>query len=69
MKQIHSFGRNYAVRFSPDSMLLDISTAGIIARRARASFYRDFKAGRLTLIKVGTGTRIKVGDLRRPAVA
>lgn len=50
---------------APDSMLVDIPTAGVIACRARASFYRDFKAGRLTLVKVGNSTRIKVGELRR----
>lgn len=50
---------------APDSMLVDLPTAGVIACRARASFYRDFKAGRLTPVKVGNSTRIKVGELRR----
>jgi hypothetical protein len=35
---------------APDSMLLDLPTAGVIACRGRASLYRDFKAGRLTLL-------------------
>ena len=50
---------------APDSMLLDLPTAGVIACRGRASLYRDFKAGRLTLVKVGNSTRIRVGELRR----
>ena len=49
----------------PDSMLLDLNEASIIAKRGRASFYRDFKAGRLSAIKVGSSTRIRVGELRR----
>jgi len=50
---------------APESMLLDLATAGVIACRSRPSFYRDFKAGRLTPVKVGNSTRIKVGELRR----
>ena len=46
-------------------MLVDIDVACIITSRSRASIYRDFKAGRLTMVKVGYLTRIKVGDLRR----
>lgn len=65
MKQNPSFDAITQFDSAPDSMLLDIPTAGVIARRARASFYRDFKAGRLTMVKVGNSTRIKVGDLRR----
>ena len=50
---------------APDAMLIDIGTAGAIAGRSRASLYRHFKAGELTLVKVGNSTRIRVGDLRR----
>lgn len=50
---------------SADSALLDINTAGVIACRSRASIYRHFKAGELTMIKVGNSTRIRVGELRR----
>ena len=50
---------------APDSMLIALATAGVIACRSRASFYRDFEAGRLTPVKVGNCTRIKVGELRR----
>lgn len=50
---------------APDSMLMDLPSAGVIACRSRASFYRDFASGRLTPVKVGNSTRIRVGDLRR----
>lgn len=50
---------------APDSQLIDINSAGVIAGRSRASIYRHFKAGELTQIKVGNSTRIKVGELRR----
>lgn len=50
---------------SPDSALLSITDAGIIAGRSRASIYRHFKNGSLTLVKVGNSSRIRVGELRR----
>lgn len=50
---------------APDSSLLTIADAVTIARRSRASFYRHFKSGELTLVKVGNSTRIRVGELRR----
>jgi hypothetical protein len=50
---------------APDAMLIDIGTAGAIAGRSRASIYRHFKSGDLTLVKVGNSTRIRVGELRR----
>lgn len=50
---------------APDSMLVDITTAGTISKRSRASIYRHFKAGELTPVKVGFSTRIRVGELRR----
>lgn len=49
---------------APDSMLVDLGTAGAIAARSRASLYRHFKSGDLTAIKVGNSTRIRVGELR-----
>lgn len=50
---------------APDSGLIDINSATIVASRSRASFYRDVKAGRLAFVKVGNSTRIRVGDLRK----
>lgn len=50
---------------APDSALVSISDAGIIAGRSRASVYRHFKNGSLTLVKVGNSSRIRVGELRR----
>lgn len=49
----------------PDSALLSITNAGALADRSRASIYRHFTAGELTMVKVGRSTRIRVGDLRR----
>lgn len=49
----------------PETMLVDIPIACIITSRSRASIYRHFTAGELTPIKVGSSTRIKVGELRR----
>lgn len=49
----------------PDSALLTLNDASVIGRRSRASYYRDFRDGRLTLIKIGNSTRIRVGELRR----
>ena len=49
----------------PDSALIDITVAGTIAGRSRASIYRHFKAGDLTLVKIGNSSRIRVGDLRQ----
>lgn len=49
----------------PDSALLTIPDASTIAGRSRASIYRHFKKGELTLIKVGDSSRIRVGQLRR----
>lgn len=49
----------------PNDALLSITDAGTIAGRSRASIYRHFKSGELTLIKVGSSTRIRVADLRK----
>ena len=49
----------------PDAALLDITAAGTIAGRSRASVYRHFKSGDLTLVKIGNSTRIRAGELRR----
>jgi len=48
----------------PDSALVSFSTAGTVIDRSRPSFYRDIKAGRLTLVKVGNSSRLRVGELR-----
>lgn len=49
----------------PDSALVSIAAAGTVATRSRTSIYRHFRAGDLTPIKVGSSTRVRVGDLRR----
>ena len=49
----------------PDQAVVDLNNARAISGRSRASLYRHFKAGELTLIKVGNSTRVRVGDLRR----
>lgn len=49
----------------PDSALLSIDDACAITGRCRASIYRHFKAGDLTLVKIRNSTRIRVGELRR----
>jgi hypothetical protein len=50
---------------SPDSALVTLTTSAAIASRSRASLYRDNRAGRLPFVKVGTSTRVRVGDLRK----
>ena len=49
----------------PSSALVDLSSAGLICHRSRASVYRHIKAGDLELIKVGSSSRVRVGDLRK----
>jgi hypothetical protein len=49
---------------APGSMMLDITSATTISRRSRSSLYRDAKAGRIRMIKVGSSTRIRVSDIR-----
>ena len=48
----------------PDSALVSLNTAGAILDRSRPSLYRDIKASRLTLIKIGNSSRLRVGELR-----
>lgn len=50
---------------APDSMLVSIPSAILLAGRSRASIYRHIKAGELGTVKVGHSTRIRVGDLRK----
>jgi hypothetical protein len=50
---------------APNSMLVDLYAAGIIASRSRVSLYRDAKAGRLLMVKVGRSTKTTVGSLRK----
>lgn len=50
---------------APDSMLVSIPSAILLAGRSRASIYRHIKAGELSAVKIGHSTRIRVGDLRR----
>jgi len=48
-----------------DSVLLTLNdVTAVLGGRSRASIYRDSKAGKLPLIKIGRSTRIRVGDLR-----
>lgn len=48
----------------PASALVDLNTAAAVTGRSRNSFYRHFKAGELTPIKIGNATRIRVSELR-----
>mgnify|MGYP001489716759 CR=1 FL=1 len=49
----------------PDQALVDLGAASLVTGRSRASLYRHFKAGELTLIKLGCSTRANVGELRK----
>lgn len=50
---------------APNSALVSLSSSSIIAARSRASLYRDNKVGLLPFVKVGSSTRVRVGDLRK----
>ncbi len=47
------------------SVLITLADAKAVSGRSRASLYRHFKAGELTLVKVGNSTRVRVGELRK----
>ena len=49
----------------PGSALLSVTHAAQIIDKSRVSIYRLFKAGKLTLVKVGASSRVRVSDLRR----
>ena len=49
----------------PDSAAIPIADASAVSGRSRASIYRHFKAGELSLIKIGNSTRVRVGELRK----
>ncbi|MFA7271033.1 MAG: hypothetical protein WC073_16985 [Sterolibacterium sp.] len=49
----------------PDTALISITNAGIVAGRSRCSIYRHVKAGELTIVRVGSSSRLVVGQLRR----
>jgi len=49
----------------PDQAVVDLNNASAISGRSRASLYRHFWSGELTLVKVGNSTRVRVGELRR----
>lgn len=53
----------------PDSALVTIRTTEIMLGRSRASIYRDFQSGHLTLRKVGDSSRVTVGEIRKRAAA
>ena len=70
MKRKHPPGRHptaAVLQFDdlPNSALVDIATGETITGRSRASIYRHFKAGELTPVKIGTSTKLRVGELRR----
>lgn len=48
----------------PNTAVITLSAAVAISGSSRATLYRYAKAGRLTLVKVGFSTRIRVGELR-----
>jgi hypothetical protein len=48
-----------------DGALLSLNDVSSILQRSRCSIYRDIRAGRLALVKIGTSSRVRVGDLRR----
>lgn len=48
-----------------DSALFSLGDAVTIAKRSRASLYRDNKAGRLPFVKVCSSTRVTAGNLRK----
>jgi len=49
----------------PDTALISITNAGIVAGRSRCSIYRHVKAGELTIVRVGKSSRLIVGQVRR----
>ena len=50
---------------SPDGAVTSIATTCAVTELSRATIYRLFKSGKLTMVKVGNSTRINVGELRR----
>lgn len=51
---------------APDNALVSLKTgSAILGGRSRCSLYRDIAAGRLTLVKIGSSSRLRVGDLRK----
>jgi hypothetical protein len=50
---------------SDDALVNLQDTGAICGGRSRASLYRDHKAGRLPFVKVGSTTRVRVGDIRK----
>lgn len=50
---------------APDTALVSLAAASIIASRSRTSLYRDNRAGHLPFVKIAGSTRIRVADLRK----
>lgn len=48
----------------PDSALLTINACGVLLSWSRSTINRAFASGRLTKIKLGHSTRIRVGEVR-----
>lgn len=52
----------------PDGVLIDFKAAGLVlGGRSRMSIYRDIRAGRLSMVKVGNSSRLRVGEVRKLA--
>ena len=49
----------------PDTALASLNDAAILAGRSRSTLYRDSKSGLIEFIKVGSSTKIRIGQLRR----
>lgn len=49
----------------PSESLVDVLTVAFVLGTSLPSVYRMFSSGKLTKIKLGTSTRIRVGELRQ----
>ncbi len=47
------------------SAVVSINDASAITGRSRASIYRHINAGELTLVKINTSSRVRVGELHK----
>jgi hypothetical protein len=56
--------RRFSADDAPDNYLVSLNEAGDLLDRSRVSLYRDIKAGRLRLIKIGNSSRLRLGDIR-----
>lgn len=56
--------RRFNADDAPDNYLVSLNEASDLLDRSRVSLYRDVKAGRLRLIKIGNSSRLRLGDIR-----